>query len=264
MTPRQLEAEVMSRLDLPAFEIATQTYPRRQDWDVLNVLAGLAMTVYKFAFDLRLLQSPPFGEWSEPFGTRQVGSSAMPFKRNPINAENMDSLARYVAALPHVAWDNAAHSLLERTLDDSGNRRIMLPQAFLAADELIGRLGRVLRGLRIDAAGIARNLATYGVFAATERLLMEAVRRGSDRQELHEVIRERSLEAWETLRQGQANPLADLLCNDARITGLVPPDDVRELLRADGHIGDAPERARNLASVVRAALLQQEAAHAAP
>lgn len=254
MTPRQMEARIMAALDLPAYEAATQTYPRRQDWDVLNALAGLAMTVYKLAFDLRLLQSPPFGEWSEPFGSRQVGSSAMPFKRNPINAENLDSLARFLAALPRVTWDNAAHSLLERTLDDSGNRRVVLPEAFLTADELLLRLGRVLNGLRIDAAGIRRNLETYGTFAATERVLMEAARAGGDRQVLHEVIREHSLFAWEALRQGQVNPLPALLAGDSRITQWIQAARVPDLLDASGHIGDAPERARNIAAALRRAL----------
>ncbi|MDX1994132.1 MAG: adenylosuccinate lyase [bacterium] len=251
ISPRQLEAHIMAALDLPSYEVTTQTYPRREDWVVLNALAGLAMTVYKFAFDLRLLQSPPFGEWAEPFGSRQIGSSAMPFKRNPINAENIDSLARYLAALPRVAWDNAAHSLLERTLDDSGNRRVILPEAFLTADELLKRLEKILTGLRIDQEGIRRNLETYGVFAATERLLMDAVRKGGNRQELHEVIREHSLAAWEALRQGQPNPLVDLLCADNRISQWTPAEHVRQLLRAEGHIGDAPERARGMAAMVR-------------
>jgi len=254
MTPRQFESQLMQKLNLPAYEIATQTYTRRQDWDVMNVLAGIAMTIYKFAFDLRLLQSPPFGEWAEPFGSKQVGSSAMPFKRNPINAENMNSLARYVATLPRVAWDNSAHNLLERTLDDSGNRRVMLPEAFLATDELLKRFKRVLTGLRIDEAGIARNLSVYGVFAATERVLMEGVRQGGNRQELHEIIREHSLTAWEQLRQGNDNPLTDNLASDARLIALMPPEKVHELLDASGHVGDAPERARNVAGMMRAAL----------
>ncbi|MCB0155336.1 MAG: adenylosuccinate lyase, partial [Anaerolineae bacterium] len=132
----QLEADIMAAINLEAFPVATQTYPRKQDWLVLNALAGLAGSLYKFAFDLRLLQAPALGEWAEPFGKKQVGSSAMPFKRNPINAENIDSLARYVAGLPRLAWDNAAHSLLERTLDDSANRRELFPTAFLAVDEI--------------------------------------------------------------------------------------------------------------------------------
>ena len=114
----------------------------------------------------------------------------MPFKRNPIHAENIDSLARYLAALPRVAWDNAAHNLLERTLDDSANRRSLLPEAFLIADELLRRGLRLIEGLRINRDASERLLTAYGPFAATERLLMELVKRGGDRQELHEVIRE--------------------------------------------------------------------------
>ncbi|RME09011.1 MAG: adenylosuccinate lyase, partial [Ardenticatenia bacterium] len=102
MTPREMERRVMEALGLEPFLIAHQTYPRRQDWLVLNALAGVAMTLYRLAFDVRLLQSPPFGEWREPFGKKQVGSSAMPFKRNPINAEKMDSIGRYLAQLPRI------------------------------------------------------------------------------------------------------------------------------------------------------------------
>lgn len=245
-TPIGLETKVMDTLGLSAFWLTTQTYPRRQDWDVLNVLAGLALTAYHMAFDIRLLQSPLFGEWAEPFGTQQVGSSAMPFKRNPVNAENIDSLARYLASLPRVAWDNAAHNLLERTLDDSANRRIMLPEAFLTADELLSRTIRIIKGLRIDEAGIRRNMETYGVFAATERLLMAAVRAGGNRQELHEVIREHSLAAWEAVRLGQQNTLADQLCTDERITRLMTSEQAHALLNADTYTGDAPERARQI------------------
>jgi adenylosuccinate lyase len=251
MTPHELEAHIMRAIGLEAFEIAHQTYPRKQDFDVLNGVAGLALTAYKFAFDMRLLQSPPIGEWNEPFAKRQIGSSAMPFKRNPINAENIDSLARYVAALPRVAWDNAAHSLLERTLDDSANRRAVLPEAFLAADEILIRLQKLIAGIRIDDHAIQRNLAMYGVFAATERLLMEAARRGGNRQELHEVIREQSLNAWDAIRRGEPNPLAANLAQDARITAYIPASDVPDLLRAEGHVGDAPHRARRLAAQIR-------------
>lgn len=251
LTPAEMDRRAMAALDLPAFTIATQTYPRRQDWDILNALAGLAMTLYRFAFDLRLLQSPPFGEWAEPFGAKQVGSSAMPFKRNPINAENIDSLARYIAALPRVAWDNSAHNLLERTLDDSGNRRLILPEGFLATDEILRKARRIIDGLRINKEAIARNLQIYGTFAATERVLMEAARNGGDRQTLHEIIREHSLSAWELVQKGMPNPLADSLSVDPRITALVAGPRVRELLDASGHIGDAPVRARLIAQRIR-------------
>ncbi len=254
MTAAELEARVMALLGLEPFPVATQTYPRKQDWLALNALAGLAGSLYKLAFDLRLLQSPPLGEWSEPFGARQVGSSAMPFKRNPIAAENLDSLARYVAALPRVAWDNAAHSLLERTLDDSANRRVLLPSAFLAVDEILGTARRILSGLRIHDEAIARNLAAYGVFAATERLLMELARRGADRQAMHEVIREHALAAWGAMQAGEENPLPQRLSEDERVRRYLDPARVRELLEAGAHVGDAPQRARALAAEIRATI----------
>jgi len=254
MSPAELEALVMEELDLEPFTIATQVYPRKQDMRVLNALAGVAASLYRFAFDLRLLQSPPFGEWSEPFGKKQVGSSAMPFKRNPINAENMDSLGRYVAALARVTWDNAAHSLLERTLDDSANRRLILPDAFLATDEMLCRAGRILRGMNVHDEGIQRNLEAYGVFAATERLLMDMVRQGADRQSMHELIRRHAMIAWGKVWVGEPNPLADLLANDPQVLEYVSSERVRELLDATTHVGNAPQRARKMATIIQQAL----------
>jgi adenylosuccinate lyase len=178
----------------------------------------------------------------------------MPFKRNPVHTENMNSLARLVAALPRVAWDNAAHSLLERTLDDSANRRAILPQAFLATDELLRRAGRILHGLVVHQEALARNLATYGVFAATERLLMVAVRAGADRQTLHEIIREHSMAAWAAIQEGAPNPLADKLAADERITRFIPPAQVHAILDARAYVGDAPERARKMAQTIRTQL----------
>ena len=214
----------------------------------MNSLAGVAGSLYKFAFDLRLLQAPSLGELAEPFGRKQVGSSAMPFKRNPINAENIDSLARLVATLPRVAWDNAAHSLLERTLDDSANRRELLPAAFLASDEILRRATRLVRDLRVDEAALARNLEKYGTFAATERVLLAAAKAGADRQEMHEIIREHSLAAWAELAAGQANPLPDRLSTDPRITQYLAPSQIIALLDATQYVGDAPQRARSLAA----------------
>ena len=254
MTPEELERQVMAKLGLEPVPVATQTYPRKQEYRVLSALAGLGQSLYKFAFDLRVLQSPPIGEWAESFGAHQVGSSAMPFKRNPIHAENIDSLARLLAALPRVAWDNAAHSLLERTLDDSANRRTILPEAFLIADELLLRASRLITGLQVDREAARRLLVAYGVFAATERLLMELVKRGGDRQELHEVIREHSLIAWAEMRAGRPNPLADRLSSDPRIIRYAPCREVRAWLDATGYVGDAPERARRFVAQVRAEL----------
>ncbi len=252
----ELETLVMQRLDLDAFAVATQVYARKQDWLGLNALAGLAQSLYKFAFDLRVLQSPPIGEWSEPFGAQQVGSSAMPFKRNPINAEKIDSLARYLAALPRVAWDNAAHSLLERTLDDSANRRLILPDAFLCADELLMSAQKIVEGLRVNEAAVAKNLRDYGVFAASERLLMALVRRGADRQAMHELIRAHAMSAWANVAQGRVNPLADLLSADDALLRYLSPDEMLALLDASHYVGDAPARAQAFAQTIRAAVMQ--------
>ncbi len=258
-TGAQLEGKIMDRLGMRAFAVTSQTYPRKQDWLILNALAGLAGSLYKLAFDLRILQAQPFGEWAEPFGDRQVGSSTMPFKRNPVNCETIDSLARLAAGLPQVAWDNAAHSLLERTLDDSANRRLILPQAFLIADELLRRTQRIVGGLLFNGSGVARNLALYGTFAATERLLMELVKAGADRQAMHEVIRRCSMESWSSVEQGGPNPLIDLLAGDAEVLAFLPAGKVRALLDARDYVGDAPERARDMAARIREVLARPPA-----
>ncbi|MBN2303405.1 MAG: adenylosuccinate lyase [Anaerolineae bacterium] len=250
-TPAALEARVMAELDLGAFPVTTQIYPRKQDWLVLNALAGVAASLHKMTFDIRLLQSPPFGEWAEPFREKQVGSSAMPFKRNPVQAEKIGSLARWVAGLPRVAWDNAALSLLERTLDDSANRRAVFPVAFLAVDEIVHAALRLLENLQIDREAVARNVALYGTFAAVERLLMALGKVGADRQVMHERLREHSMRAWQQVRAGGANPLPDMLSADEEIMRYVPAKEVRALLDVGSYVGDAPERAQALAVQVR-------------
>lgn len=250
----EFETRLSTRLALPFFPVTTQTYPRKQDYRVISALAGLGATLYKFAFDLRILQSPPIGELAEPFGRSQVGSSAMPFKRNPINAEKIDSLARALAQMPRLAWDNAAHSLLERTLDDSANRRALLPEAFLISDEILQISVRILRGLQVDQAALARNLSTYGPFAATERVLMALGKAGADRQAMHERLREHALPAWETVQAGQANPLVERICQDDVFRGYVTEFQLRALMDVRQYLGDAPQRARALAETIRQAI----------
>jgi adenylosuccinate lyase len=251
MTPVQLEAQVMQALDLPIFPVASQTYTRKQDWRVVSALAGLASSLYKFAFDLRVLQSPVSGEWGEPFGKEQVGSSAMPFKRNPIQSEKINSLGRLVKAMADVAWDNASHSLLERTLDDSANRREVLPVAFLAAEEMVRSATKIISGLRIDDNAAARNLARFGVFAAVERVLMAATKAGADRQQMHHLLREHSLAAWQAMTNGQPNPLVESLVASPELQTYLTPQAIRELLDASAYVGDAPIRARVFASQIR-------------
>jgi len=247
----EFEARLSTALGLPFFPVATQVYTRKQDYQILSALAGLGGSLYKFAFDLRILQSPAFGEWSEPFGKKQVGSSAMPFKRNPINAEKIDSLARQLAQMPRVAWDNAAHSLLERTLDDSANRRSLLPEAFLIADELLLVATRLVKGLVVNQTAIERNFATYGPFAAIERVLMALGKAGADRQEMHERLREHAMSAWAAVQSGQPNNLQELVAGDADLQRYLPPQALIELMDASGHIGDAPQRALLMAEAIQ-------------
>jgi adenylosuccinate lyase len=254
MTPTELESRILAIFDLQPFLIASQTYPRKQDWHVLTALAGIAGSLYKFAFDLRILQSPVIGEWGEPFGKSQVGSSAMPFKRNPINAEKLNSLGRLVESLVNVAWNNAAHSLLERTLDDSANRREMLPTAFLVADEMLMVATRIVDGLRIDQIAIARTVERFGVFAAVERVLMATAKAGADRQAMHEHLREHSLAAWAAISAGEANPLIERLTNSPLMQQYLTSDAIRALLDASTYVGDAPQRARTLAAHIQTTL----------
>jgi len=246
----KFEALLSVKLDLPFYPVTTQTYPRKQEYEILSALAGLGGTLYKFAFDLRILQSPPIGELAEPFGTRQVGSSAMPFKRNPIRAEKINSLARSLAQFPRLAWDNAAHSLLERTLDDSANRRTMLPEAFLIADELVRVATSVMENLQVDEKAIAKNMAIYGSFAATERVLMALSKAGANRQKMHERLRGHALAAWEAIKNDGSNPLKELITSDQAFLGYLSVEKMHKLLDASAYVGDAPQRTRALAEQI--------------
>jgi adenylosuccinate lyase len=250
----EFESSLSTRLELPFFAVATQVYPRKQDYSLLSHLAGLGASLHKFAFDLRILQSSPIGELGEPFGKQQVGSSAMPFKRNPINAEKIDSLARLLAQMPRTAWDNASNSMLERTLDDSANRRSLLPEAFLICDELLLTTKRILSGLQVNEEAIKRNLEAYAPFAAVERVLMALGKAGADRQVMHEYLREHSMTAWAEVRTGKPNLLVDLICHDPEITHYVPEDELCQLMDVSHYLGDAPQRARALADTIRKVL----------
>ncbi len=245
------EESLSKYLKLPFYPVSAQTYPRKQDYQVVSALAGLGASLHKMAFDLRLLQSPPIGELSEPFGSKQVGSSAMPFKRNPINAEKIDSLARLLAGMPAVAWHNAANSLLERTLDDSANRRTLLPESFLIVDELLITAQRILKGLKINREAIRRNLEIYAPFAATERVLMAAAGRGADRQEMHERLRMHAMAAWQEVQAGKPNPLLALLASDGWISAYLTADELLALGNVDAYTGIAPQRSREIAASIR-------------
>ncbi|MCF0261815.1 MAG: adenylosuccinate lyase [Sphaerochaetaceae bacterium] len=239
LTSQELDQLVMANLGLKGFEGATQVYPRTQDLHIMHILDDISCALAKFALDFRMLQSTGIGEWSEPFGKNQVGSSAMPFKRNPINCEKIDSLCRYVHSLVPNAWDNASLSILERTLDDSANRRLFLPQAFLALDEVLTTAQKIAAGFNIHNSTIKRNLEAYGVFAATERLLMNLGKKGADRQEMHELIRQHSLKAWAEVQEGNKNPLIESLASDEIILKFMDRQAVLKCLDYSDYYGDA-------------------------
>ncbi len=250
----EFETRLSTHLDVPFYPVASQVYPRKQDYQVLSALAGLGASLYKFAFDLRFLQSPPIGEMSEPFSELQVGSSAMPFKRNPIRAEKINSLTRSLAQLPRIAWDNAANSTLERTLDDSANRRTILPESFLIADELLLVTTQIVRGLHVDDNRIAQNLSIYGPFAAIERVLMTLGKAGVDRQVMHERFRRYAMSSWSEIQNGAPNPLERLIADDEHIKLHIKENDLQELMDVSHYVGDADQRSRQLVQTIREAL----------
>ena len=254
----ELETRAMAALGIESFPVTSQVYPRKQDWYILNALAGLAGSLYKFAFDLRLLQSSGIGEMSESFATTQVGSSAMPFKRNPVEAEKMNSLARYLSTLPHIAWENAAHSLLERTLDDSANRRIILPEAFIAAEELLLTAYRLIEGLTINNEAIEHNLSTYGIYVATEPLLMALCLAGADRQEMHEYIRILISCTKERTATGDYSLLVQNLCSDTKILQYLKKEDIWKCLDVRTYLGNAVEKAVLMARKIVSSIENEE------
>ncbi len=256
-------AELVGKENLPAFEaslekelgisfypVTTQTCSRIQEYKTLSVLAELGAGLHKMAFDLRVLQSPPIGEVSEPFARNQVGSSAMPFKRNPIDSEKIDSLARLLAAYPQVAWSNASLSLLERTLDDSANRRTMLPEAFLIADKLLKTAKKIVDGLVLDEAAIRRTYERYAPFACTERVLMAMAKKGADRQETHERLRRHALTAWAEIKAGNENTLTSAISTDDFFRAQMDDDALAALMNIDDYLGDSVERAGKFADMI--------------
>ena len=238
----ELENMVMEELGIKAYDAATQIYSRKQDLRIIEALSSIACTLHKFSLDFRILQSPPIGEFSEPFGKMQVGSSAMPFKRNPINSEKIDSLSRIVENAYQSAWNNAATTVLERSLDDSANRRIFIPESFIALDEILITETKVVRGMSIHSTATSRLMSSYGVFASTERVLMELGKKGADRQKMHEVIREESLKAWVSVQEGKENPLKKALMENEEILSYLSKEEIEKYLDASGYTGDAEKR----------------------
>lgn len=236
----RLDELVASKLGFTARVAVTgQTYPRKLDTRVLEAVASVGESAGKLASDVRILQA--FGEMAEPFGREQTGSSAMAYKRNPMRSERIASLARYLEGLPAMSAQTASTQWLERTLDDSAIRRIILPQAFLAADAILILALDVVRGLEVFPRVVARRLMAELPFMATEAILMEGVKTGGDRQELHEAIRTHSQEAARRVREeGAGNDLFERLDGDARfasVRAMLPG-----LLDPSRFVGRAPQQ----------------------
>ena len=194
------------------FSVCGQTYPRKTDSRILNVLSSLAQSAYRMANDIRLLQHDRQVE--EPFEKKQIGSSAMAYKRNPMRCERICSLSRYLMADAANAPMTASVQWLERTLDDSANRRIALPEGFLCADAVLRLCQNVTNGLHVNEKIVDRTIREYLPFLATENIMMEAVKRGGDRQELHERIRQHSMAATARMKEGERCDLLDRLAAD--------------------------------------------------
>src|SRR5437660_7323466 len=253
---RELDARVAKKMGFArVFPVTGQTYPRKADAQILAALSGVAASAAKFATDLRLLQHE--GEMLEPFESEQVGSSAMPYKRNPMRAERMTSLARYVIELEGNAWHTAATQWLERTLDDSANRRLVIPETFLASDAILVLATNVAAGLEVREPVIARHVAAQLPFLATERLLMRGVKAGGDRQRLHEVIRTHSLAVAQAVaEQGAPNDLLERLARDPAFKALkiaVRPDE----LEPAAYVGRAPRQVDEFLEHVLPAVLHR-------
>lgn len=251
MTAEKMDHLVAEDLQIEVVDIANQIYPRKFDYLVLSLLASISSSLAKFAGDVRLLQSPTIGEWSEPFGKKQVGSSAMPFKKNPVNSEKLCSLARYIAQLPVIALENASLSYLERTLDDSANKRLIIAEGFITLDEILKIAEKLIGGLVVNRDRIAYNLSQFAPFAASESLIISAVKHGADRQKIHELLRVLSMEAWVTILAGKPNPLITMLENNSILRKYLTKDEISETIQVHKHVGDAPERALQLSARLR-------------
>lgn len=238
----------LGRSQSDIFSVSGQTYPRILDVRIMSALAMVATAAHKMANDIRLLQRNK--EMEEPFEKDQIGSSAMAYKRNPMRSERICSLARYVIE----QWGNASATAsiqwLERTLDDSANRRMCLPEAFLAADGVLKLCANVVDGLVVNKAIIKRHLDEELPFMAVEDMIMAAVKRGMSRQDAHERIRQHSMDAAYHVKQlGEDNDLVDLVVNDAEIP--LSADDIQAMLNADNLIGCCVTQVENYTDYIK-------------
>lgn len=246
---KALDKKIAERMGFPTcFSVSGQTYPRKLDSQILNVLSGIAQSAHKFSNDIRLLQN--LKEIEEPFEKGQIGSSAMAYKRNPMRSERIASLSRYVISVVTSPMMTAAEQWFERTLDDSANKRICVPEAFLAVDAILNIYLNVAEGLVVYPKVIEAHIQKELPFMATENILMDAVLRGGDRQELHEKIRVHSMEAGKQVKvYGLENDLIDRIVADSAF-GLTR-EAAAQILDARKYTGRAPRQTEEFVGEVR-------------
>ena len=238
------------------FPVCGQTYPRKVDSRILGCLCGIAQSAYRMANDIRLLQHDR--QLEEPFEEEQIGSSAMAYKRNPMRCERICSLSRYLMSDAMNAPMTASVQWLERTLDDSANRRIALPEGFLCADAVLRLCQNVTAGLRVNEAVVAHTLREYLPFLATEDIMMEAVKRGGDRQQLHEIIRRHSMAATARMKEGLPCDLLDRLAGDP-VFGL-SREELAHLMEPQRYIDRCPQQVRQFLDACTPLLRQAQTA----
>ena len=236
------------------FDVCGQTYPRKTDSRILNALSSIGQSAYKFANDMRLLQHDR--QIEEPFEPDQIGSSAMPYKRNPMRCERICSLARYLMADAANAAMTASTQWLERTLDDSANRRVSLPEGFLCADAVLRLMLNVTAGIVVNEKVIRKAVEEYLPFIATENIMMEAVKRGGDRQKIHEIIRRCSMAATAQMKNGGECDLVVRLCEEKEL-GLDKAD-LSALLQPELYTGRCEAQVTNYISKIRALIAGSE------
>ena len=235
------------------FDVCGQTYPRKVDSRILNALSSVAQSCYNMANDIRLLQHDR--QIEEPFEKNQIGSSAMAYKRNPMRSERICSLARYLMADALNAPMTASTQWLERTLDDSANRRISIPEGFLCADAVLRLAQNITDGLRVNEKIVEKTVREYLPFIATENLMMEAVKQGGDRQQIHEIIRRCSMKAAAEMKAGKECSLLELLAEEKDFS--LTEKDMKELLRPDRYTGRCGEQVTAFINQIRPLLTEQ-------
>ena len=254
---QQIEQDIAAEMGLNrVVPVSGQTYSRKMDYFVVSTLSGVAQSASKFSYDLRLLQS--FKEMEEPFEKSQIGSSAMPYKRNPMRSERISGLSRYVMVDTLNAAITAATQWFERTLDDSANRRIAVSEAFLGVDGILNVMMNVCGGLVVYPRVITARVMNELPFMATENILMDAVKRGGDRQQLHEIIRRHSMAATKRMKEGLPCDLLDRLAGDP-VFGL-SRSELEQLMEPRLYIGRCPQQVRKFLDACTPLLRQAQAA----